>query len=669
MANFTLQQRLRYGFDNFMARGGSSIFIALITVFLTIFILVSVLRTSVALLVPQEANTRYSHPADESQPKSVENKTVGYGNNVYVGLLTMLAAGNMNIDLESHWLYKLCTLLGGFTGVGLLSSLVAFITTAVHGKINQLKKGHSTVVETEHSLLLGWNERVVEIIRELVIANESEKNPVVVILADRDKVEMDDFLKLNLPDTQNTKIVTRSGSPTNLKNLDIVSVNHCKSIIVLATCNYASPREERLASDAATIKSVLAITAARDSDTELNIVAEIFDEKNREIIEAISPDEITTIDTNEILAKILVQTSRSVGLSVVYGEILSFDGCEMYFHEEDWGGILWGELAFHFPDGIPMGIRRADGELLLNPDVTETVHNGDSILILAEDDSTIEFVPKPVASAREFELAGGRKQMSVENNLLIGWTAKSATILREYADYVLEGSKISIMLRAPRPELAGQIEELNKELASIDIQLIDNDPMTTEGLIAVNPFGFDNIIILSQGASEDFINEERTDSETIVILLLLRQIFKQNPEHAAKVKLITEILDSDVQSLVARTGVNDFIISNRFVSMVLAQISEDPDIERVYDDIFSEDGSEIYLKPASLYFNEFPVEVSYADMIRIAQKREEVCLGVKQKAFEQDMDRNFGVKLIPEKNVRYTLNADDALVVLSEDET
>ncbi len=33
MTDFTWRQRLRYRFDNFMARGGSSIFIALIVVF------------------------------------------------------------------------------------------------------------------------------------------------------------------------------------------------------------------------------------------------------------------------------------------------------------------------------------------------------------------------------------------------------------------------------------------------------------------------------------------------------------------------------------------------------------------------------------------------------------------------------------------------------------
>jgi hypothetical protein len=114
--------------------------------------------------------------------------------------------------------------------------------------------------------------------------------------------------------------------------------------------------------------------------------------------------------------------------------------------------------------------------------------------------------------------------------------------------------------------------------------------------------------------------------------------------------------------------VKDIIISNRLISMVLSQISESREIKNVYDDIFQEDGSEIYLKPASLYFSEFPAEVTFADMMRVAQNREEVCIGVKIKANEENEDENFGVKLIPEKNTKYSLDYFDSLIVLSEDE-
>ena len=132
-------------------------------------------------------------------------------------------------------------------------------------------------------------------------------------------------------------------------------------------------------------------------------------------------------------------------------------------------------------------------------------------------------------------------------------------------------------------------------------------------------------------------------------LLLLRRIFSQYPAESRNTKLITEILDSQNDALVARAGVHDVIISNRLVSMIMAQISKSRDIEKVYDDIFQEDGSDIYLKPAIHYFESLPKKVTFADMIGIAQKRGEICIGVKVKALENDKENNNGITLIPER--------------------
>ncbi len=652
MSGISLQQRLRYRFDNFMARGGTSIFISLVVVFLSLLILISIIRGTLLFFLPEAALERGP----------------GFWNNVYITFLQMTDPGNMNQDVNSIGWFKIPAIISGMVGLVMLSSLVAFITTALDQKLSQLKKGHSKVIENEHTLILGWNERVLEILRELIIANESEADPVVVILADKDKEEMDDYIKLNIPNTLNTRVVTRSGSPSSLVNLDLASVTASRSVVVLASCNVTANDNAKDGSDATVIKTVLALVASRPDDLQLNIVAEIFAERNRLIVEDISPNEVTTVDTEEILAKILVQTSRSVGLSVVYNEIFSFDGCEMYFHEADWGESKFGELAYHFPDGIPMGIRHADGSLSMNPSADFPMKTDDSILILAEDDSTIDFANEKVAIPKPITLAGGRKETIAEQNLIIGWTPKVEIILREYAEYVESGSTVDIMLRIPDATVKGTIDRLNEELEDLTISLIEENPMKTEGLVSVKPFNYDNIIILSQGDTDggDF---ERTDSETIVILLLLRKIMQNRPNPEHNTKLITEILDSDNQSLVAHAGVNDFIISNRFISMLVAQISEDADIKRVYDDLFQEDGSEIYLKPATLYFKELPIDVTYADMIHVAQQREEVCLGVKQKAFEDDMSKNLGVKLIPPKDKVYTLTEADTLVVLSEDET
>ncbi len=447
----------------------------------------------------------------------------------------------------------------------------------------------------------------------------------------------------------------------------IVSVPASKSVIVLAYCSDADSDAEKAASDARVIKTILGLMASKDPEHELNIVAELFDELNRDIAQRISPDEVTTVHGLDVLAKILVQTSRSIGLSVVYNEVMSFDGCELYFFSDEWGELPFGRLQYHFPDGVPMGIRRADGELLINPPAATPMRPDDDVLILAEDDSTIEFRKQPVAQARDLVPPQRKLEQRVEHELILGWNPKAPIILREYADYVLAGSTINVMIREPTEEIRRELKALQEELPELVIALIDQDPMKAENLIEAQPFMYDNIIILSQ--SGEHANSETTDSETIILLLLLRSISEKTTRRAASTKLIGEVMDSENQELVARAGVNDFIISNKLVSMLLAQVSEEADIKRVYDDLFSEEGSEIYLKPASLYFDAFPAEVTFADLMAIAQNREEICIGIKLKERERDSEQNYGVKLIPEKNTSYVLGEEDCLIVLAEDET
>ncbi len=190
--------------------------------------------------------------------------------------------------------------------------------------------------------------------------------------------------------------------------------------------------------------------------------------------------------------------------------------------------------------------------------------------------------------------------------------------------------------------------------------------MNVDDLLSIEPYTYDNIIIMAEVSGEQNIDE--VDAGNIVTLLLLRNIFKSQNDGMYNTKLITEVLHSQNNKLIAETGVRDVVISNKLESMFLAQISENPDIRIVYDDLFQEGGSEIYIKPATLYFKEFPQEVTFADMIGVAQQRHEVCFGIKIKAYEKDATQNFGISLIPEKTQTFTLEKDDALVVLAENE-
>ena len=145
----TFRERFRYRFDNFMARGGSSIFLSLVVIFIALLTGIVVLRNLLTWIYPEGALMWGD----------------GFFRNAYITFLQMTDPGNMAQDIESSPLFKVSTVVAGFSGIVMLSSLIAFITTALDKKMNDLKKGHSKVIESDHTLILGWNERVTEILR------------------------------------------------------------------------------------------------------------------------------------------------------------------------------------------------------------------------------------------------------------------------------------------------------------------------------------------------------------------------------------------------------------------------------------------------------------------------------------------------------------------------
>ena len=315
-------------------------------------------------------------------------------------------------------------------------------------------------------------------------------------------------------------------------------------------------------------------------------------------------------------------------------------------------------------------MRDEEGVETIRPAVDYQLKPTDEILIVAEDDSTIDFESQPVAVPNETELNHWRLDPCKERMLMLGWSSKAHIIISEYADYVAEGSSVTVVLNSPPKPIVEEVMSVIEEVSDIKIELVHANAFSRTELSALKPFDYNDIMILPQklGPGRD---AEKIDTETIVLLLLLRGLKNELQKSGQKnnTKIVTEVLESRNHGLIHQAGVNDFIISNRMVSMIFAQMSEEPGIKLVYDDLFEEDGSEIYVKPAELYFENLPAEVSFADLMLLAQKRgEEACIGVKIGELRNEGSENYGVKLIPAKTEKIELTAGDSLVVVAEDE-
>jgi len=638
---------LAYKFDNFMSGGPRAIFLALFVTFILFFVFTAILRMGVDFFLQ-------GTPLEEV-----------FGN-LWLNFLQITDAGAIAENTESPFAMKVVGILTMVIGLIFFSALVAFITTQLDAKIIDLRKGRSAVAEKDHVLILGWGNTVVEIIKELIIAHESEKRAAVVVLSELAKEEMDDYFAEHLPVRKTTRIVTRSGNTSSMESLRRVGILTCKSVIVLPLCSDSADEEEKSISDSRVLKTLLAcIASTTDDPVKPHIVAEIFDPVKKEVMQALDPDNITMVETGRMIAKIIVQTSRTSGLAYVYNSLVGFSGSEMYFYKQPWDQIKFADIKYRLEDGIPMGVRTPDKGLMLNPPGDYRMGDNDELVVIAEDDSTIRVSKKPLFSPVALQLNNSKVEKTLEKELIIGWNTKAPTIIEEYHKYILEGSVIDLVLTSE--EDRQQALELARTYPQIQISILDINPLNIEELRTADLDMYHNVIILNPN-DED---AERIDSHTITILLMIKTVLEEirhRSRSPVKTQVITEVMNSENLELISRTGVNDSIISYQMVSKVLAQVGENPRVLEVYEDLFSEEGAEIYLKPIELYLKDLPPELSFADLMGLAEKRGEILIGYRYKLRETQMENNFGVEINPLKGTLIQPESGDRLIVLSENE-
>ncbi|HQX02243.1 MAG TPA: hypothetical protein PLQ94_09050, partial [Anaerolineales bacterium] len=327
MKKYTFKQKFQYWFDNYMSRGSGAM--------LTGLFVLSALIIFVAAALVKITN---SAPDDAS-----------FMQVAWMSLLRTLDSGTMGGDTGSPF-FLFMMLIVTFGGVFVVSALIGIINNGIEDKMDELRKGRSQVLENDHTVILGWTPQIFTVISEIILANENRKSgAVIVVLADQDKVEMEDAINERIPDTKNTKVICRSGSPIDLTDLEIASPHTARSIIVLA--EGADP-------DTHIIKSVLAITNNPNRHAEpYHIITQIRDPKNMDVVKMISAkDTVQPILTNELIARVVAQTSRQSGLSLVYTELMNFGGDEIYFKKEPaLSGKTYGEALLSYETSTVMG--------------------------------------------------------------------------------------------------------------------------------------------------------------------------------------------------------------------------------------------------------------------------------------------------------------------------
>ena len=619
-----MKGKLKYRFDNLMSKGTGALIGSLAIVTLLMITIVSLV-------------VWVSGAGDGT----------GFLTLLWMGVLRSLDPGTMGGDTGS-FLFVAAMFVITLGGIFIFSILVGLLTTGISSKLESLQKGHSAVVESNHTVILGWSSQIFTILSELVEANTNHKNACVVILSPVDKVEMDEEIRNRIPNTKTTRIVTRNGSPIDLNDLGLLSLHTARSIIINES------------NDADVIKTLLAvINSPTERTTKYNIVAVLREPKNVAVAQIAARGQAEIILEDAIISRIIAQTCRQSGLSAVYTELLDFGGDEVYLRAfPALSGKTYGEILPLFETSSVIGLKTADG-VRLNPPMDSVLRDGDEVIAITADDDTLILsgATTPAPIERQISQKSPAAQ-AAERILILGWNENALRIIEELDHYVARGSKI--VVASDSQEARTEIKRAERGFEHVSVSLVEGDITERTTLDSLLLEDAPHIILLSDRYQEDI---QKADANTLITLLHLRNIAELTGKQFS---IVSEMLDIRNRRLAEVAKVNDFIVSDTIISLLIAQVSENNLLNAVFEDIFDSDGSELYIKPMDQYVTLLE-PVSFYTVIEAARRKGETAFGYKLASEAKLNSASGGVHINPNKSVMIQFAAEDSVIVAAED--
>jgi K+/H+ antiporter YhaU regulatory subunit KhtT len=464
---------------------------------------------------------------------------------------------------------------------------------------------------------------------------------------------MEDEIRSKIADLKNTKIICRRGNPNDMQDLDIANPQASKSIIILA------PEIEN--PDPLTIKTILAITNNPNRRKEAyHIIAEMNNERNVEVAKMVGKEEVEIILTDDVIGKIMVQTSRQSGLSIVYTELMDFDGAEIYFKEEKaLIGKSYGDVIAAYEDSAVIGLQFADNTVRNNPEMDYILKAGDKIIAITEDDDTLVLKSTSSASFDEAVLVHNESEgPKSERILMLGWNRRALVILKEMDNYVGANSYMKVVSTFETDK--DLILEIASGLKNIKLEFEQADTSAREVIDSLDVTSYDSVQLLCYKAEMDL---QDADAQTLISLLHIRRIME---ETGKDIKIVSEMLDMKNRDLAEVTKADDFVVSDKLISLLMSQVSENKHLMRVFEDLFNADGSEIYLKPISEYIK-IGVETDFYSILESAKRKGQTAIGYRIASESFDNSKAYGVYVNPAKSKVLTFSSEDRIIVLAED--
>ena len=538
------------------------------------------------------------------------------------------------------WQRRAITLLVTICGLIITSVLIGLTAAGFDSKMLDLRKGHGSVLESGHTLILGWSPRIFLLLNELVGANDNQRHATIVIMADEDAEWMYDQVRKRVAKSKRVLILCRTGHSSSAGDLHRVEAHQAKSIVILGPDGR---------SDALAVKSMLGLVSIDLDFNRTPVIVELNDVRHARDL-AIQ-NHFVPVQGDEIVALVTAQSCRQAGLAEVLMRLLDFAGDEIYFHEfAQIAGLPFGQAQLRLKNSCLIGLRSGNGDIHLSPGVDHVIQGNDECIVIAPDDDTTvlgDFTSvRPLTPAVDRPVIGG--PIDPERLLILNWSHLGKRVLEELDGYVPEGSRAVVVVDKKVP-IDSVPSGPNLRNLVVTVEVVDDDLDWAMSLLDRDHF--DHVLVLGY---RDHLSDDEADARTLIAVVTLDRHFV-GPRRP---RIVSEVCDERSVDLMRTAGADDFVIKTSLSGLLLAQLSERVELMQVFRELFDAKGARVEMVSVSEYvdMNTDPLTVSFAELVATVALESGALIGYRS--------ASEGVKLNPDKSEIVCLSSVDHLVVV-----
>jgi hypothetical protein len=324
-------------------------------------------------------------------------------------------------------------------------------------------------------------------------------------------------------------------------------------------------------------------------------------------------------------------------------------------------GLTFFQVQCAYVRGCPIGIRTAEGEIILNPPAERAISPGDQLIVAASDNTpqSIRFDRRLVPSVRvpdAVDCRVPRRASNARDVLVIGAGIGTAPIVGQLASHLPDGSTVRIA-SSSRDRLRTMDVPMDGS-RGIAISTETRSPDSLDDLRALIGERTGAILLCPDGSADD---RSARDMETIHRLLQVRAVLRERKQEAS---IAVEVLDDRDLELADVVQPDDVIVAERLVSLYCVQLAYQPLLRDVFEELLDPTGAALRLRPVE-EFLPLGRECDFVQAIAAASHAGMTLIGYRTGRRARSREDRFGIELNPLKTRRFIPEPGDCMVVLA----